>query len=139
MTTSPTLTSSPLYRITVFYIGIIATIAYRILLILTPLGKTWVDTTWYIGTIGFVWYFAHRYHVERKRDGAGRHANLLQIERRFTEKLENGSTLSTEDRSILAAELKSLLSSRSRWNYIAIFIASGVALAYDIIIRLVIT
>ncbi len=129
MQTNKRLTSSPSYRLIVFWIGIIATLAYRALLMIAQYGQRWVDITWYIGTIGFVWYFVHRYNVEKKRD-------QVIIERKLVEKIEGRGEMTKEDTEALATELKNLLSSKSRLNYIAIFIASGLALAYDIAFRI---
>lgn len=120
--------SSHPYRLLVFWIGIIATIAYRAIIIIGRYSQSWVDITWYIGTIGFVWYFGHRYHIEKKRD-------QVIIKRDLIKKIKNSRPLDAEDTEALTYTLSSLISSKSRWNYIAIFIASGLALAYDLIIR----
>ncbi len=121
--------SSPTYRMLVFWIGIAATIAYRSIIILGHYSQTSMDIAWYIGTVGFIWYFAHRFHVEEKRD-------RLIMKTKLINKVAKLKELKNEDREALEYTLKSLISSKSRWNYIAIFIASGLALIYDIIIRI---
>ena len=60
--------SKKYYRILLFWVGIIATLAYRIIVILNFYSALWVEIAWYIGTIGFIWYFAHRFRVENHRE-----------------------------------------------------------------------
>lgn len=121
--------SSHSYRILVFWVGIVATVAYRAIIIISRYDQTWTDITWYIGTIGFVWYFAHRYHIEKKRD------NLI-LQHDLIKKVRRSKDFKLEDREALEYTLKSLASSKSSLNYIAIFVASGIALLYDICLRL---
>lgn len=121
--------SSHTYRLLVFVIGIIATIAYRAIIIVSHYSQAWTDVIWYIGTIGFVWYFAHRYHIEKKRD------NII-LEHKLIQKINRNKELKETDREALEYTLKSLASSKSSWNYIAIFVASGIALLYDICLRI---
>ena len=56
------------YRTLLFWVGITATFSYRIIIILNNYSSAWVEIAWYAGTIGFIWFFAHRYRVENKRD-----------------------------------------------------------------------
>ncbi len=114
------------YRYFMFVLGIIATIAYRVIVVLNYYSPLLVQIAWYIGTIGFVWYFAHRYKVENRRD------NLI-TNMKLTEKIEKGEALSEEETSVLVYILKGLKTSLSKWNYIAIFILSALALVYGII------
>jgi hypothetical protein len=119
------------YRELVFWIGVIATVAYRIIIFLNYLpNHFWSDIVWYIGTIGFVWYFAHRYNIEKRRA-------LIIKERDLEAKVAGAKTLSDDDRQALVQTLTSLESSKAQWNYIIIFVASGLALAVDLISRLI--
>lgn len=118
------------YRELIFYVGVLATICYRIIIFLNYLpNKLWTDIAWYIGTVGFAWYFAHRYRVEKQRTKTIVDAKLL-------DKISAGKKLSSDDQEILISTLHSLESSKSQWNYVVIFAASGLALVADIIIRL---
>ena len=121
--------SSKFYRNLVFWVGVIATFAYRVIVILNNYSQAWVEIAWYVGTIGFVWYFAHRYRVENKRE-------RLIKEKRLGEKIKNQEQLTPNDRESLMYVLKGLMTSKARWNYIAIFVFSILALAYDIIAKL---
>ncbi len=118
------------YRELIFWVGVIATIAYRIIIFLNYLpNHLWSDIVWYIGTIGFVWYFAHRYNIEIRR------AKIIK-ERGLEAKAAKAEKLSDDDRQALVETLRSLQSSKAQLNYIVIFVASGLALVVDIVIRL---
>lgn len=119
-------TSSHFYRELIFWVGIAATIAYRIIVVLNEYSAFWVEVTWYIGTLGFIWYFAHRFNVENKRE-------RLIIEKKLAYKVYHEKELKKEDRDALVYILKGLKSSKARWNYIIIFISSIVALIYAVI------
>src|SRR3989344_9237970 len=56
--------SPAFWRLFFFLSGIIATIAYRIIFLLSPF---WIEVAWYTGTIGFILYFGHRSLIEHKR------------------------------------------------------------------------
>lgn len=114
---------SSVYRIWIFLVGVIATIAYRLVIILNYYSQFWVEVSWYIGTIGFIWYFAHRFNVENKRDKLIGRLNLV-------EKIQNNRPFNAEDKTALLYILKSLGTSLARWNYIAIFFFSFLAMAY---------
>jgi hypothetical protein len=113
------------YRNLLFVIGIIATIAYRIIIVLNYYSAMWVEIAWYIGTIGFVWYFIHRYNVENRRDHLIESLGLAK-------KIENKEELNDEERQATVYILKGLKTSLAKWNYIAIFVFSAIALLYAI-------
>ncbi|KKS35050.1 MAG: hypothetical protein UU95_C0005G0013 [Parcubacteria group bacterium GW2011_GWC2_42_12] len=117
--------SNHFYRIWIFVIGVVATIAYRLVVILNHYSQFWVEVAWYIGTIGFIWYFAHRFNIENRRD------RLIE-KLRLIEKIEVSQSIPAEDKTALIYVLKSLETSLAKWNYIAIFIFSGLAMAYAI-------
>jgi hypothetical protein len=113
------------YRTLLFVVGIIATIAYRIIIVLNDYNPMWVEVAWYIGTVGFVWYFIHRYNIENKRDYLIENLELAK-------KIENKEELSDEERNAAVYILKGLKTSLAKWNYIAIFVFSTIALLYAI-------
>ena len=113
------------YRTLLFVVGIIATIAYRIIIVLNDYSPMWVEVAWYIGTVGFVWYFIHRYNIENKRDYLIENLELAK-------KIENKEELSDEERNAAVYILKGLKTSLAKWNYIAIFVFSTIALLYAI-------
>lgn len=117
--------SSNLYRRWMFILGILATVAYRIIVVLNHYSPLLVQIAWYTGTIGFVWYFSHRFKVENRRDKIITENNLVQ-------KIEKAENLSSQDKELLAYILRGLQTSLSKWNYITIFIISALALVYGI-------
>ena len=121
-----------LYRTLLFVIGIIATIAYRIIIVLNYYSPIAVQIAWYIGTIGFVWYFIHRYKVENKRDHLIENLGLAK-------KIANKQELKDKEREALVYILKGLKTSLAKWNYIAIFLLSALALAYGVYTDLLLT
>lgn len=116
--------SKKYYRLLVFWVGITATFSYRVIVILNHYSALWVEIAWHIGTIGFIWYFAHRYRVARDR------ANSIK-ERKLIDKIYNERKLDQDDRDALIYILKGLRSSKAKWNYIAIFAFSVLALIYS--------
>ncbi|MDA3839746.1 MAG: hypothetical protein PF572_01535 [Patescibacteria group bacterium] len=121
--------NNKIYRVWMFLVGLIATIAYRIIVILNYYNDVWVEIAWYVGTIGFIWYFAHRYRVENKRDKLVENLKLAS-------KIQNKKELSDEDRDALVYILRGLKTSLAKWNYIFIFVISFLALVYALYLRL---
>ncbi len=114
--------SSKYYRALVFVVGIVATIAYRIIVVLNHYSSVLVEVSWYVGTVGFIWYFAHRYRVQKKY-------SQIITERNLDEKICKNE-LTGDDCKALAYILQSLESSKAKWNSIAIFSLSIAALIY---------
>ncbi|PIZ99566.1 MAG: hypothetical protein COX77_01090 [Candidatus Komeilibacteria bacterium CG_4_10_14_0_2_um_filter_37_10] len=121
---------SKIYRIIIFVVGVVSTIAYRSIVVFNHYNPLLVEITWYIGTIGFVWYFAHRWSIENKRDAIITQLNL-------TEKIQRGSVLNQNEKDNLIYVLSGLQTSLAKWNYIAIFVLSGLSVVYAISYRLI--
>jgi hypothetical protein len=109
------------YRIIVFWVGIVATIAYRAIVILNYYSPLLVEIFWYIGTLGFIWYFAHRYRVEHSRQ-------QMITQDHLSRKIERAEELTARDREEISYILKGVKTGRAKWNYIAIFTFSIIAL-----------
>ncbi len=116
--------SPKLLRWFFFLSGVIATIAYRIIFLL---DSYWITVVWYVGTIGFILYFGHRWHVENKR------AKMVK-EYHLANALEN-SDISAEKKVALLYLIKTSVTSKVRYNSLFIFVASLVALMTDILLR----
>ncbi|MFA5360156.1 MAG: hypothetical protein WC349_04335 [Patescibacteria group bacterium] len=121
--------NSQVYRILIFTVGVIATISYRLVIVLNHYSQFWLEVFWYIGTIGFIWYFAHRFNIENRRDKLIEKLNLVK-------KIEDGQSFNSEDKTALLYILKSLETSLAKWNYIAIFFFSFLAIAYALYVDL---
>lgn len=118
-------TSPKILREFYFWAGIIATITYRAIIVLNYYSAFWVKIFWYIGTLGFVVYFAHRYQISRRRD-------KLIDEHALVNKVKNLNA-SEEDKKAMTYIFSTLSSSKEKWNYIAIFVFSGIALILGVI------
>ncbi|USN53631.1 MAG: hypothetical protein H6760_00450 [Candidatus Nomurabacteria bacterium] len=112
-------------RLLFFWIGILATIAYRSIIVLNNIGTVWVQVVWYFGTVGFVLYFLHRYQVAKKR------ARVI-AEYKLAERIQSLDNLSEEERSAMRYIFTTLGSSKERWNYIVIFTSSTLAILIGI-------
>lgn len=108
-----------------FIIGVIATIAYRAIVVLNDYSAYWVEITWYVGTVGFTLYFWHRYQVENRRDE-------LVTKFKLAEKIEKNTPLNPEEKQALVKVLNGLQTSLAKWNYIIIFVSSFIAIAYAV-------
>ncbi len=111
-------------RLLFFWIGIFATIVYRMIIILNHVDGPWLKIVWYVGTIGFIAYFAHRFSISERRE-------KVIAEHRLMEKIDHGSW-SPDDQAALRYVLGTLQSSKERWNYIVIFVSSALALLIGI-------
>ncbi len=108
-------------RLFFFWSGIIATFAYRAIIVVNNYSHFWAQIFWYIGTIGFIIYFAHRYQISEIR------AKLIK-EHKLSEKIKNLSGLSKNEKDAMEYIFNTLQSSKEKWNSIFIFISSFVAL-----------
>lgn len=112
-------------RLFYFWAGIVATFVYRAIIVITNYSTMWTKVAWYIGTVGFVLYFAHRFQISQKRE-------RLIVENNLDRKVAKLEGLSENDRTAIEYILKTLVSSKERWNYIFIFVTSGAALLIGI-------
>ncbi len=102
-----------------FLIGIIATLAYRVIVVIND--RNLVQLLWYIGTIGFIIYFLHRYQVSEKRSELISKNNLAQ-------KVAATNDLNDDDKASLDYIFKTLTSTKEKWNSVIIFTSSFLAL-----------
>ncbi|MSU60735.1 MAG: hypothetical protein EXS52_02350 [Candidatus Staskawiczbacteria bacterium] len=105
--------SPKIWRWFFFVIGIIATVAYRIIFLLDPF---WIEVAWYTGTIGFMLYFGHRAIIEAKRAKIVKDYQLIET-------LEK-SSIGNDEKTALLYLTKTSLTSKARFNSAFIFFAS---------------
>ena len=113
--------NSPLVRNLFFITGIIATVAYRIIIILNHYSNFSAVIAWYIGTVGFIVYFYHRYRISEKR------VKLIR-QYRLDEKVEKLKELNDDEKQVMKYIFHTLKSTKEKWNYICIFFFSFIAL-----------
>jgi len=116
-------------RIFFFLIGIIATFAYRIIIVLNIYSPRLVNFAWYVGTIGFIFYFWHRYRIQNKRERLVEEYNLIEVVK--------NSKIKEKEKLALDYIVRTTLTSKSRWNSMFIMILSVVALIVGIVIDFV--
>lgn len=114
-------THQPAVRLFFFWSGIVATFAYRVIIFFSEANPFLLKLSWYIGTIGFIIYFAHRYQIAERRTKVIANYHLA-------EKVAQLKELNAEERAGMEYIFKTLGSTRERWNYIFIFVMSAIAL-----------
>lgn len=112
-------------RLFFFWAGMIATVAYRIIIVLNLYSPLWVKVAWYIGTVGFVLYFGHRYDIAKKR------ADLVK-DYKLIETVDKADCFDPQKKLALRYLVETSLTSKSRWNAGIIFILSLAALLVGI-------
>lgn len=111
----------PATRAFFFWTGITSTILYRAIIFFTDANHIVLRSIWYIGTVGFVIYFLHRYDIAKRR------TRVIQ-ELRLAEKIPQLKELSDTDRQGMQYLFETLQSSREKWNYYVIFTSSILAI-----------
>ena len=104
-----------------FIVGLISTIALRVVTMLAHWDPVYGQVAWYIGVAGFLAFFVYKFRVDRQR-------YRLILNRGLREKLSGDNPLAREDRALIAAILCALSSNKDRINYFVIFVSSAMAL-----------
>jgi len=102
-------------------IGLIATVAIRVVTVLMNINTLYGKIAWYIGVGGFLLFFIYKFHANRTL------AKLIDKED-LIEKAKNKKPLSAEEYGLIAEILCNLKSEKERINYFFIFIVSAVAI-----------
>jgi len=112
-----------------FVIGIVATLAYRIIIVLNFYNPLWVKISWYVGTIGFILYFGYLYNLQSKRADLATQYNLLEVVKKM-------KGIRKKQKEALGYIVKSNETSKAKYNSAVIFILSVLALITGIILDL---
>ena len=110
-------------------IGLLSAVAFRLVTIINTFVPSLLRPVWYFGVIGYIFFFAYRYHISEKRKAAIRANRLL-------EKIQAHGEITSEDRALIAYVLSSIMKSKENLNYLFIFILSIAAVAVDILLAL---
>ena len=102
-------------------IGIIATIAVRVVTVLMHVDPLYGKLAWYIGVGGFVIFFIYKFNVTQSKSRIIKKNDLLR-------KVASRNDLSPEDYDLIQAMLCGLTSRKEKINYFFIFILSALAL-----------
>ncbi|MBW6518622.1 MAG: hypothetical protein K0A89_09005 [ANME-2 cluster archaeon] len=113
------------YRMSVikryFWVGLISALLLRLVIIADHYGDIYARVLRYRGVSGYLWFFAHRYHIGKRRSGVIKDLELL-------EKIERREPFTEEDFEGLNYVMRSLSMSRERMNYLVIFAFSVIAI-----------
>ncbi|MBU1863315.1 MAG: hypothetical protein KKH94_06615 [Candidatus Omnitrophica bacterium] len=110
-----------------FIVGLIATIAMRVVTVLMHIDPIYGKIAWYIGIGGFLFFFIYKFHVSQTR------AKLIN-QHDLENKIARKSKLSEDDYTLMSSLLCALSSRKERINYFFIFGLSAVALLLAIYI-----
>ena len=104
-----------------FAIGLIATIALRIVTVLFNINPAYGKIAWYVGVGGFLLFFVYKFRVNQTR------YSLIK-QNKLVDKISQNKQLAEEDYRLIGAILCSLSSRKERINYFFIFALSAIAL-----------
>ena len=110
-------------------IGLLSAVAFRLVTIINTFRPSLLRPVWYFGVLGYIFFFAYRYHMSEKRKKAIRANRLL-------EKIQGVNEITSEDRALIAYVLSSIIKSKEHLNYLFIFVLSIVAVGLDILLAL---
>jgi len=104
-----------------FIIGLIATVAIRVVTVLMHVNPFYGQIAWYVGVVGFLLFFIYKFRIY------ARHSKVIR-EKDLVAKIEEKQALSEEERRLLSGILCGLSSKKESINYFFIFFLSAVAL-----------
>ena len=113
--------SSKPIQLMYFWIGLAATFAYRVIIVLNFFDPVWVKIAWYVGTIGFIIYFWSRYRAVQQFQS-------LIDDNELVAAAQKSDDFSPEQTQALTHVLSSLKETKAQINYVMIFILSFIAL-----------
>jgi len=104
-----------------FIIGLVATLAVRVVTVLIHLNPIYAKIAWYIGIGGFFIFFVYKFRVSQARAKTINKANIMR-------KINKREQFTDSDYGLVGAILCGLNSRKERINYIFIFGLSAVAI-----------
>lgn len=104
-----------------FIIGMISTIAIRVVTVLAHLNPIYGKIAWYVGVLGFFVFFAYKFKVDRAR-------YRLIMKSHIMDKIASGEKIVQNDRQLLSSILCALSSNKDRINHFLIFFSSAIAI-----------
>jgi len=104
-----------------FIIGLVATVAIRIVTVLMNVNPLYGKIAWYVGVGGFVIFFIYRFNINRSL------AKIIDQEK-LIDAARNRESLSDDQYELVAAILCNIRSEKERLNYFFIFVVSALAL-----------
>ena len=112
-----------------FWLGLVSAVFLRLIIIADYYSGIMSKALFYLGVIGYLVFFAHRYHIASRRVGVLTNLELLK-------KIENRTPLTDEDYHGLQYIMWSLSVSKERMNYLVIFAFSIIAIVLSLALDL---
>ncbi|WP_406669859.1 hypothetical protein V7O67_08450 [Methanolobus sp. ZRKC4] len=112
-----------------FWVGMISAIFLRLIIIADYYNGILAKALFYLGVLGYLLFFAHRYHIATRRVSVLKDMELL-------EKIENKTPLSDDDYRGLQYIMWSLSVSKERMNYLVIFAFSIIVIILSLALDL---
>ena len=112
-----------------FWLGMFSAIFLRLIIIADYYNGILAKALFYLGVIGYLVFFAHRYHIATRRVSVLTNLELLK-------KIESRTSLNEEDYQGLEYIMWSLSVSKERMNYLVIFAFSIIAIALSLALDL---
>jgi len=103
------------------FIGLVATLAVRLVTLVVSFGPFWPKFTWYVGVAGFLVYFLYKFRQDRTIQHELHTSGLVQ-------RLRGEEKLTQEDYAFLRATVCRLRSKKDGINYFFIFFTSALSL-----------
>lgn len=104
-----------------FIIGLIATIALRVITVLMHLNPVYGKMAWYLGVSGFFVFFVYKFRINL-------HRTKIINQREIVKKITDMRQLDKKDYEAIKTILCSLSSKKENINYLFIFGLSAIAL-----------
>lgn len=114
---------------TYFWIGVISAILLRTIIIADHYSGLAARVLWYLGVLGYLLFFCHRYDIAKRRVGVIKDLNLLK-------KIQTREPLQEKDFEGLNYIMWSLSVSKERLNYLVIFTFSIIAIFLSLLLDL---
>ncbi|WP_094226589.1 hypothetical protein [Methanolobus psychrotolerans] len=112
-----------------FWLGLISATFLRLIIIADYYSGTLSKVLFYLGVVGYLVFFAHRYHIATRRIDVLKNLELLK-------KIEGRIPLSENDYCGLQYIMWSLSVSKERMNYLVIFTFSIIAIIVSLALDL---
>lgn len=103
-----------------FVIGLVATLAVRLVTVLIDINPLYGKIAWYIGVGGFLIFFIHKYNVNKT-------LGKIIDKRGLIEKTKTKQGLSDDEYGLISRILCNVRSEKERINYFFIFAVSAIA------------
>jgi len=108
-----------------FLVGIIATVALRVIVVVEEIDPSYGRVAWYVGVIGFILFFIYKF--KRLRESAA-----IIKKSGLPHKLAEGSELNKEEYMLLSELVCAQDNWKERANFFIIFLLSSLALLFAV-------